>query len=175
MKRIRGFTLVESIIAMVIMGIAMVTIASFLLPQVLRSADPYYQTRATELGQSVMAQMLSRGFADNSDFDGGDTRCGDDNGVCTVPLGADDGESEPNDFNDVDDYIGCWVPSGSSECGDLNLLTKDNGENSYQNFRVEISVSADSNFDAQTMKRIDLAIITPNQPTINLRAFRGNY
>ncbi len=35
-----GFTLVESVVAMVIMGIAMVTIASFLFPQVFRSADP---------------------------------------------------------------------------------------------------------------------------------------
>ncbi len=178
MKRSLGFTLVESIIAIVVMGLAMVTIASFLVPQVLRSADPYYQTRAAELGQSVMAQILSRGFADNSDFNGGNVRCGDFNSTCTQPLGPDDAENTPSDFNDVDDYIGCWVANGDSECGDLTLLTKSSSTDSDKNFRVEISVSevSDGNqIASQTIKRIDMAIDAPNQPTIHLRAFRGNY
>ncbi len=172
----RGFTLVESVVAMVIMGIAMVTIASFLLPQVLRSADPYYQIRALELGQSVMSKMLARGFADNSDFNGGNWRCGDDNTLCSTPLGPD-GESAPQQFNDVDDYIGCWVPIGSAQCGDLNILADDTSGETYRNFRLDIAVSNDNSegFAPQTMKKIELSITIPNQSPVELQAWRGNY
>ncbi len=174
MKSSQGFTLIESIIAMVIMGIAMITIASLIVPQVVRSADPYYQTRAVELGQSVMTKILSRGFADNSDVNGGQVRCGDDTTTCTQPLGRD-GETSPSDFNDVDDYIGCWIPGASSSCSDLNQLTDDSRGVTFANFRVDISVVDDSQFSAQTIKRIEMTISAPNQSPITLRAFRGNY
>ena len=62
MTQARGFTLIESIVVIVVMGIAMLTITSFLVPQVSRSADPHYQTRAAALGQSVMTLILARKF-----------------------------------------------------------------------------------------------------------------
>ena len=43
MIRSRGFTLIESIVVIIVLGIAMVTISSFLAPQVASSADPQYQ------------------------------------------------------------------------------------------------------------------------------------
>ncbi len=76
MSRQQGFTLIESIVAMVIIAIAMVTLISFLYPQIERSATPHYQTRAAHLGQSLLSQILARGFDHNSDFDGGKKRCG---------------------------------------------------------------------------------------------------
>ncbi|MFA0350622.1 type II secretion system protein, partial [Vibrio sp. 10N.222.55.C6] len=54
MMRSRGFTLIESIVVIIVLGVAMVTITSFLAPQVAGSADPQYQNRSVALGQSLM-------------------------------------------------------------------------------------------------------------------------
>lgn len=47
MRKQLGMTLAEMIIAIVLMGIAMVAFTSFLVPQIRDSALPHYQTRAT--------------------------------------------------------------------------------------------------------------------------------
>lgn len=77
MNKSSGMTLIEMIIAIVLMGIAMVAFTSFLVPQIRDSAIPHYQTRAAALGQGFMSQILSRGFDQWSDFDGGTVRCGE--------------------------------------------------------------------------------------------------
>ncbi|ENM3938308.1 TPA: prepilin-type N-terminal cleavage/methylation domain-containing protein [Vibrio cholerae] len=185
MKRITGFTLVESIIAMVILGLAMVVLISFLYPQVERSATPHYQTRAAHLGQSLMSQILARGFDDNSDFDGGAIRCGEASTTCSSVLGPE-GESSPAQFNDVDDYIGCWYGDNASECGSettKNPLTNILGTNvaaNYRHFTVFITVnyvnSAFQPVSAITdMKRIELTIDTGNYGRYTFVAYRGNY
>lgn len=58
MRKQLGMTLAEMIIAIVLMGIAMVAFTSFLVPQIRDSAMPHYQTRATALGQSFMSQIF---------------------------------------------------------------------------------------------------------------------
>ncbi|ELH0896448.1 type IV pilus modification PilV family protein [Vibrio fluvialis] len=190
MKPIKGFTLVESIVAMVMIGLAMVVLISFLYPQVERSATPHYQTRAANLGQSLMSQILARGFDQNSDFDGGAIRCGEFGTTCTAPeqLGADkdQGEISPAQFNDVDDYIGCWYGDNASDCGSettKNPLTNILGTNvaaNYRHFTVFIAVayvnSAFQPVSAITdMKRIELTIDTGNYGRYTFVAYRGNY
>ncbi|MBL4282839.1 type IV pilus modification PilV family protein [Vibrio fluvialis] len=185
MKPIKGFTLVESIVAMVIIGLAMVVLISFLYPQVERSATPHYQTRAANLGQSLMSQILARGFDQNSDFDGGAIRCGEVSTTCSSVLGTE-GESSPAQFNDVDDYIGCWYGDNASECGSettKNPLTNILGTNvaaNYRHFTVFVDVayvnSAFQTVSAITdMKRIELTIDTGNYGRYTFVAYRGNY
>ncbi|GAL10359.1 MSHA pilin protein MshD [Vibrio astriarenae] len=72
----RGFTLIESVIAIVILAIAMLTITTMLVPNVLRSAEPQYQVRAAALAETLFNQILSRSFDENSAHDGGLERCG---------------------------------------------------------------------------------------------------
>ncbi len=50
MKKQQGMTLIESIVAMVLIAVAMVTLTSLLFPNVKNSAAPHYQTRAIALG-----------------------------------------------------------------------------------------------------------------------------
>ncbi|WP_373941748.1 type II secretion system GspH family protein [Vibrio chagasii] len=192
MIRSRGFTLIESIIVIIVLGIAMVTITSFLTPQVASSADPQYQNRSVALGQSLMNQILARGFDHNSDFDGGIMRCGDADyeDQCTTPdklmADIDDGESTPATFNDVDDYIGCWyTDTTESSCISsvkypLANILDENIEGSYANFRVEVSVFYDANMDGiddesiGTMKRVELQVFGGNN-RYSLIAYKGNY
>lgn len=185
MKRITGFTLVESIIAMVILGLAMVVLISFLYPQVERSATPHYQTRAAHLGQSLMSQILARGFDDNSDFDGGVIRCGEASTTCSSVLGPE-GESSPAQFNDVDDYIGCWYGDRAADCGSVTRtqsLTNILGENiapNYRHFTVFVDVTyVNSDFQPVTsitdMKRVELVVDTGRYGRYSFVAYRGNY
>ncbi len=176
--KIRGFTLIESIVVMVVLGIAMVTISSFIVPLVTRSADLHYQARAAALGQSLMTQILARGFDHNSDFNGGELRCGEGQSAgtphanCSSVMGA---ESEsPQQFNDVDDYQGCWIPGGGNGCSDLNLLVGDS-QTSYNNFRVDIAVDYAAGFAPNSLKQINMVIHASRQQPLQFTAFRGNY
>ncbi|MCG9584453.1 prepilin-type N-terminal cleavage/methylation domain-containing protein [Vibrio tubiashii] len=181
MTQARGFTLIESIVVIVVMGIAMLTITSFLVPQVSRSADPHYQTRAAAMGHSVMTQILARKFDENSGDQGGRPRCSSSDAgalVCSGPTGprafgidADQGEtnSNPDTYNDVDDFHGCWEPLATYGCRDLNLLV---GGNSYLNFRVDVEVTY---AELNRLKRIQLTVSASNQTPIVLNAYRGNY
>lgn len=183
MSRVRGFTLIESVIVIVVMGFAMITITQFLVPQITRSANPHYQTRAAALSQSVMSMMLARAFDEYSDFSGGELRCGEAIAVGTGhefcsgtdssvnDLGSD-GESIPN-YNDVDDYIGCWEPNGTNGCKDLNVLVGDGtGNTTYQNFRLDIQVNYQ---EMSLVKQVVLTVSALNQTPIELRAYKGNY
>jgi MSHA pilin protein MshD len=186
MRKSLGFTLIESVIVIVVMGLAMITITQFLVPQIERSANPHYQTRAAALAQSVMSTMLARGFDEYGDFTGGDIRCGEglaggtaqqfcSEAVDTNPLVnelGDDGEAIP-DYNDVDDYIGCWEPDGANGCKDLNLLVGDgSGNTTYRNFRLDIDVTYQ---EVDLIKHVVLTVSAINQIPIELQAYKGNY
>ncbi|HHF3021114.1 MULTISPECIES: type II secretion system protein [Vibrio diabolicus subgroup] len=193
MKKSSGMTLIEMIIAIVLMGIAMVAFTSFLVPQVRDSAIPHYQTRAAALGQGFMSQILARGFDENSDFDGGTVRCGENGVSCTdvKKLGADkklDGslETTPSDFNDVDDYIGCWSTSTTaSQCdgiprGNISDVLGANSTEQYKNFRLEVSVAYDDLTDKAPdeiteYKKVTLRIFAGNTQPLTLTAIKGNY
>ncbi|ARP39354.1 hypothetical protein K08M4_26280 [Vibrio syngnathi] len=171
----RGFTLIESVIVIVVMGLAMMTIINFLTPQIDRSGDPHYQTRSAALGQSVMSMILARGFDENSDFDGGELRCGEGAAAgvnCTTEANFGPEEADIAQYNDVDDYDGCWEPGATNGCQDLNLLLGENGATTYSNYRLEVDVTYQI---VDQLKRINLTILALNQPPIVLDAYRGNY
>ncbi|EPS3432809.1 type IV pilus modification PilV family protein [Vibrio alginolyticus] len=193
MRKQLGMTLAEMIIAIVLMGIAMVAFTSFLVPQIRDSAMPHYQTRATALGQSFMSQILARGFDENSDFDGGLVRCGEGTTgskqeECTSPsdLGSDVSENIPENFNDVDDYTGCWsTPTTVSQCqgtnrGNISDILGTSSEDKYRNFRVEVGVAYD-NLTATpptgitNYKKVTITIFASNAQPLTLTAIRGNY
>ncbi|MGF1700073.1 type II secretion system GspH family protein [Photobacterium makurazakiensis] len=111
----RGFTLIEGIITIVILGIAMVTLTSFLFPQVQRSATPYYQARAAAIGNAFLNEILSRKFDEHSDpFNDSRIRCGESvliQGVefyqeCSQPIIAGSGFRWPeDDISEYYDYV----------------------------------------------------------------------
>ncbi|MGF1725771.1 type IV pilus modification PilV family protein [Photobacterium nomapromontoriensis] len=137
-KRQSGFTLIEGIITIVILGIAMVTLTSFLFPQAERSATSYYQARAAAVGNAFLNAILARKFDEQSDpFGDSVVRCGEKGAnPCTTPEASgrwprDKVDAQGNSIeyfkyldpqtnkqlgwglvpgvaNDVDDFHGCW-------------------------------------------------------------------
>ncbi|OQQ07047.1 prepilin-type cleavage/methylation domain-containing protein [Vibrio splendidus] len=57
-----GFTLIESIIVIVLLSFAMLAFSIFLAPQSALSGQVNYSNRASALGQSIMTDLLARDY-----------------------------------------------------------------------------------------------------------------
>lgn len=185
-----GFTLIESIIAIILLGFAMLTLASFLFPQAEKSAQSHYQVRGSVLAQSMLNEILARNFDHKSDSDGGRYRCGEPDAdgnanPCTTNMGTD-GESSAGEYNDVDDYVGCWFTSTSSQARctstaqhPLSDILGQAITTEYNNFLIEVAVNYVTNsdiVDSQTlMKRVTVTVIFGNYGELTMVGYRGNY
>ncbi|MDX1706301.1 prepilin-type N-terminal cleavage/methylation domain-containing protein [Pseudidiomarina sp.] len=174
MNGIRGFTIIEIVIGIVVLAIALVGLSATLFPQASRSVDPVYQVRATELGQSLLIEMISLSFDQANNQAGGNNRCSaSPPRVCTDPanLGPDSGESR-EDYNDVDDF------NGFSTSGDL--LTGATISELYKNFIVSVAVCYASSINGSCVnsitdyKKVTTVVTTPNELEITFSAYRGN-
>nr|WP_159063737.1 prepilin-type N-terminal cleavage/methylation domain-containing protein [Thaumasiovibrio occultus] len=193
----QGVTLVELVIAIVLLALAMTGLSQFLFPQIASSATPYYQTRAAALGQAVMSEILTRQFDQRSDPFSIE-RCNPSASEaalrCTAPnaLKADSGETaaNTNSFNDVDDYNvtspqgSCW--GDNSLCqgqvdGPITALLPGSPANEYANFAVTIRVVYDGqrNGSVQTQqsnhKRVMVEVLTSQYGNYQFTAYRSNY
>jgi MSHA pilin protein MshD len=174
-----GFTLIELVIGIVVFSIALVLFTSLIVPQAIRSVDPIFQVRATELGQSLMNEITSKSFDEKSDRTGGGTLCDATTCTGTTHLGLDDSETRTS-YNDVDDYDGLNVSDGNIK-NSLNETTILNGSNLYQGFSLNVSVVYDEDMDgtADTVvgntKLITVTVTTPNDEDIIFSSFRSNY
>ncbi|MDF2155632.1 prepilin-type N-terminal cleavage/methylation domain-containing protein [Vibrio sp. CAU 1672] len=200
MSKQAGMTLIEMILAIVLMGIAMVGFSAFLVPQISNSAVPHYQTRAAALGQSFMSQILARGFDHWSNFDGGMIRCGEpdpdahpDNpeNNCSATLGVEtiyeEVSNDPSTFNDVDDFIGCWsTPTTAAQCpegthrGNITDVLGTASVGDYQNFRLEVAVAYDDLAGGTptaptAYKKVTVRIFAASTQPLTLSAIKGNY
>ncbi|NLS14604.1 prepilin-type N-terminal cleavage/methylation domain-containing protein [Vibrio sp. SM6] len=193
MRRTHGMTLIESIIALLVLAIAISALMANFLPQVRDSASAHYQTRAVMLGQSFLEQIMQRAFDEQSvDIVANDplARCGENSTACTPAnaLGAiESGSAEAVAyFDDVDDYIGCWYSAGTqNECSapryPISNALGENAAAQYANFRVEIKVFYDADFDAKPdaaigpMKRIEVSVVGGQYGSYTLNAYRGNF
>lgn len=181
-KEQSGMTLIEMIIAIILLGIAMTIFSSALIPPIKEASSSHYQSRSVALGQSMMSQILSRNFDHNSDINGGWLRCGEDGAPNCSDLKADAGESTPSTFNDVDDYIGCWFtsetkadcPAGVPQYA-LQDVIGSSANDTYKNFRVRVKVDFKRPEDVDKIKHVELQVFAGNAQTFSLFAYRGNY
>ena len=181
-KTLRGMTLIEMIIAIVLMGIAMVMFSTALIPQIKDASTSHYQSRAIALGHSMMSQILARNFDHYYDDNGGMLRCGESGADACSPLGRD-GETSPSAFNDVDDYVGCWYTENtqnscpsSSEKYQLSDVVGISADSSYINFHVEVAVkTTEYEGSVPKMKQVKLDIFAGPSLAISLVGYRGNY
>ncbi|MFT5082917.1 MAG: MSHA pilin protein MshD [Lentisphaeria bacterium] len=93
----QGVTLVETTVFLVVVSVALVALLSVYSQAVLTSVDPVVRTRALELGQAQLDEILSRKFDENTPT-GGVPACDSLEGVACLGIAADP------DFDDVGDY-----------------------------------------------------------------------
>ena len=170
----RGFTLIEMIIGIVVFSLSLSIILSLIGPAEENSADQIHQIKASELAQSLIDDIMSRSFDENSDRAGGLIRCDDNqNGTadiaCTSVMGPDAGEDTRSDFDDVDDF------HNYSEKIDS---TDDPLDGGYASFEILVTVQYDGvkvRLAQRLAKRISVTVTTPLGTAIEFTVYKANF
>ena len=191
-KHSEGFTLLELVIGIVVFTISLTIVLALIVPQAEQTAEPFRQVKAAKLGQSLMNDILSRSYDENSDrsppfvtcVDKPDPSNASDN-LCSDALGPDAGETSEEAYDDVDDYNGYAIS---------------NVGGNYNGFAYRVDVAYDSSIDVTSdpgsvvhcpdpeekinpcavpenkqYKRIDIAVTAPDGQVYNFSAYRGSY
>lgn len=179
-RRQSGFTLIEIIVGIVVLAIALVVITGALGPLYQRSADPWHQVRAAELGHSLLNEIMARSFDENSDRAGGEFRCGeagyaDCSDFCNNPVVVNTAEAETRSgYDDVDDFNDLQL-SGSDIVGSTGNLALNT---LYRGYEANVTVScAGTDFaqDQASVKRVTVTITTPSGQALAFSAYRSNW
>jgi len=148
----RGFTLIELILFIVVVGVASAGLFAAINSATVNSVSPIYQVRALELAQSQMDEIFGKRYDDKSP-NGGFPPCGGGE-VGAVLCNDSDAKA---DLGDVDDYDGfSSVPS------------------TYEGFAMSVSVSS-VNLSGRPAKLITVTVTPPVGRAVDLSAYRGNY
>jgi MSHA pilin protein MshD len=166
-----GFTLIELVVLIVVLGVALTGVTLAINHALQQAPKTLVQTRAMEIAQSYLEEILQKRFDQNTG-QGGIPRCDstDNNAkACSNSLGPD---SETRGwYNDVDDYNGINDQPPVTATG----TTVSN----YQDYRVQVSVAYAGNelgfSDNRHAKRITVSVTTPLGNAIPVSAYRVNY
>lgn len=161
MNHMRGMSLVEMVMTIVIISLALVASLRAFSVLTARSADGMVQTRSLELAQLYFDEILSRRFDENSGVTGVPAYTG----ACRI---TDDGEMRDS-YDDVDDYDG--INNESPQIMETSLFP------AYNGFLVTINVTCDDSIGTldNGSKRVDIFITDPSGDTSVFSVYKGNY
>ena len=175
----QGFTLIETIVGIVVLAISFSVLTSLIYPVSQQSAEQLHQVKAAELAQSMLNEIQNKAFDEKSDMAGGRVRCGENGAAsCSTNMGLEGAETRAT-FNDVDDYnnlkYGLIYNKGDIKDSQGQLLEL------YLGYAMSISVCNDSSYDGscigdiQTAKLITVTITTPTDFDLNFSTYRVNF
>ena len=144
----RGVTLVELVIAMVIISIAVAGVMLVINSTILHSADPVLRQQAIAIAEAYMEEITLKNFADP------DT----------------DGEGSRALYDDVDDYHGLSDSGAVDQNG-----TPVSG---LEKYRVDVSVQAQSYGPAGNQVaglKINVSVTDPAGESLTLSGYRTDY
>ncbi|NKB38804.1 MAG: prepilin-type N-terminal cleavage/methylation domain-containing protein [Gammaproteobacteria bacterium] len=171
----KGFTLIEIVISIVIVGIALSTLILVTAKSTERSVDPLYQEQANAIAQAYMEEIMQKNFCD-PDWDM-DCRTNCVTSACLSCKGMGSGwttESRAN-YDDVCDYSGTDNPP-LDQNGDVFAT----GLGDYS-VTVSIDDSATATLDTLAgnngeVVRIDVTVSNPGMRNdVQLSSFRANF
>ncbi len=169
--RQNGFSLVELIVMIVVLSVALTGVTIAINEAVKQSPKPLVQTRAMELAQAYLDEILAKRF-DEFSGQGGIPRCDSiDNAAqtCSNTMGNEEGGSRSL-FDDVDDYHG------------LNdtppVLASGTSLANYGSYQVQITVGyngSELGLTNRGAKRITVSVTTPLGNVVPVSAYRVNF
>lgn len=153
-----GFTLIEVVMAILIIGSAFVGILSVSRFTTQHSADPMLQAQAIKIAQSYLEESLAKAFVDPTS-----------NTVCPTPPAS------RSAYDNVCDY------NGLSDTGARDQL--DNPIAALSDYNVAVTVKRDSsvtlntinNISAIRVLRVDVVVTGPLSTTVALSGYSTNY
>ena len=194
MKR-RGFSLIETIIFILVVGIALSGIVTLFVQNTRSSADPFVRERAVAVAHAYMDEIMGMRFDEHTPVGGGCVESGSNSctsycaalsdlecvrskcrlqglGDCVARAGLSGIATEEGDrsaYDDVDDYAGLnEAPTG--------IVGAAGG---YAGFNVQVSVTQPGaswhGIDARDLRHIQVSVTSPLYETIRLQAYRVNF
>jgi len=147
----RGFTLIELVIFIVIVGVGLAGILSVIQTTVKSSADPLVRKQGVAIAESLLEEILLKDYSAPSD---------------RVALAADTTRA---DFNNVSDYDGYSTSAGIvDQAGEAVAgLTR-------YNISPAVTVLPASDFTGADVKKVTVSVTAPGV-VITLSGYRGNY
>ncbi len=158
---LKGFSLIELIITILVLAIALSALTSSIFTGVGRNADPMWQSKATQLSQAYLDEILSMRYQENSPLGGGAVN------TCVI-NGPEAGETSRSLYDDVDDYDGL-----SAAADFLDTSTSSN----YSGYTVSIAVTCvgPNNAAATNSKLIAVTITSPTNQNLVFSVFRADF
>jgi MSHA pilin protein MshD len=157
-RRCAGFTLVELIVAIVIVGISIAAVASVFVVTTQHSADPMARQQAQLIAEAYLDEILLKRFWDP-----------DTNTVCPPAEGA------RSDYDNVCDYHSGGPQAAADQFGNV-----------IAGYTVQVTVVRDNLFNLNSLGngpagneirllRVDVAVTGPNNVVAELSGYRTNY
>lgn len=141
----RGVTLVELVIAMVVVSIALGGVLMVMNYTTARSADPLLQRQAVAIAEAYLEEILLKPYVD--------------------PDGVD-GEGSRALYDDVDDYDGL-ADSGARDQSGAAIA-------GLANYTVNVSVQP-ATVNGVAMLRAQVAVGMPGGGSMTMAGYRANY
>jgi MSHA pilin protein MshD len=170
-----GFTLIELVTGILVLAVALTVMTGSLFPQAERSVTPWMQVRSAELAQSLMNDVMSRRY-DEQSFKFGNLRCGEDGAnACTdwaVINSCNSAEENRRDlYDDVDDF-NCLSVSGN----EITNVENESLGNKYSSFSAQVSVTqAQNTFLGNPAKLVTVTVTPPKGDPIVYSSYKVNY
>ncbi len=171
MQTERGLSLIETIIAIVIIALAVAGIMTVFFQNVQKGTRPLLETKGVELGQAMLDEILFKRWDEDTPLGGG-----------RIPTGlaniGTEGESSRTAFDDVDDY------NGYSDGVPGEPLQNELGEDissGFTGFSRTVTVAFDkppgapAGIPVNDYKKITVQVTIPTGDTIGFTAVKTNY
>ena len=144
----RGFTLIEVIVFIVVVGAGLTGILSVMNTVVKSSADPMVRKQAITIAESLLEEILLKGYGNPSGGYSGTVR---------------------SQFDDVGDYAGYTTTGGIVDVAGAAVA----GLGSY-NIAPAVTVVDSSDLTGIAAKKVTVSVSGPGV-TISLSGYRSNY
>ena len=152
-RKARGFTLIEIIMFIVIVGLGITGLLSVMNQVTTHSADPMVRKQAIALADSVLEEILLKSYCNPSTV----------NSTTSPPTcGALSSNTLRTNFDNVDDY------NGQTQAVFLDWPA------SLSGYTMGISVGATTAVSGQNMKRVTVTITAGNQ-SVSVVGYRANF
>ncbi len=171
-KQQSGFTLIETIIVIVMVGAMMAGMASLFMTNVGNSHRPFLRERALAVANAFMDEISRKRWNECSLIGGGALNtaaglCPD--GITAIPAIGSDGEARAT-FDDIDDYHGLNQSPPQDSAGS-NMP-------GYAGFTVNVTVTqpggAWNTISAADVRLITVSVTSSSNETITVSTYRVN-
>lgn len=167
----RGFTLIETVIVIVLVGAMMAGMTSLFMNNVGNSHRPFLRQRALAVANAYMDEIQRKQWNEATPLGGGCVNTGAScpTGPGVIAIGAD-GETRAT-YDDIDDYHGLnQSPPQDSSGTDMP---------GYAGYTVSVTVAQPggswNTIPAADVRLITVSVTSSSNETISLSAYRVNF